>query len=244
MWRAPRLRSPGPVAGRVGIEPATADPVKRSPPCSPASTGCVGGRPEARGMLPAHVSSIASATGVTTSTSFGFSRPRSCCTRTPTRSRPIREPFADVSGWTFGEIGVVMFFAMSGFLIAKSWSEQPHLCAVRRQARAAPDPGARRGGVRDGLRGRGDLHRPAAQQLLHRSHDVDLLRALLLPDHVLREASGCVPHQPVPGRGERITVDAAGGGVLLRAGGCARQARPAATKQGAPRVRRRARAAA
>ena len=33
------------------------------------------------------------------------------------------EPFADVSGWTLGEVGVVMFFAMSGFLIAKSWNE-------------------------------------------------------------------------------------------------------------------------
>lgn len=51
-----------------------------------------------------------------------------------------REPFADVSGWTFGEIGVVMFFAMSGFLIAKSWSEQPHFApfAVKRGLRLIP----------------------------------------------------------------------------------------------------------
>jgi peptidoglycan/LPS O-acetylase OafA/YrhL len=50
------------------------------------------------------------------------------------------EPFADVSGWTFGEIGVVMFFAMSGFLIAKSWSEQPRLrpFAVKRGLRLLP----------------------------------------------------------------------------------------------------------
>ena len=50
------------------------------------------------------------------------------------------EPFADVSGWTFGEIGVVMFFAMSGFLIAKSWSEQPHLrpFAIKRGLRLLP----------------------------------------------------------------------------------------------------------
>jgi peptidoglycan/LPS O-acetylase OafA/YrhL len=50
------------------------------------------------------------------------------------------EPFADVSGWTFGEIGVVMFFAMSGFLIAKSWGEQPHLWpfAVKRGLRLLP----------------------------------------------------------------------------------------------------------
>jgi peptidoglycan/LPS O-acetylase OafA/YrhL len=50
------------------------------------------------------------------------------------------EPFADISGWTFGEIGVVMFFAMSGFLIAKSWSEQPHLApfAVKRGLRLIP----------------------------------------------------------------------------------------------------------
>jgi len=51
-----------------------------------------------------------------------------------------REPFADVSGWTFGEIGVVMFFAMSGFLIAKSWTEQPRLLpfAVKRGLRLIP----------------------------------------------------------------------------------------------------------
>jgi peptidoglycan/LPS O-acetylase OafA/YrhL len=50
------------------------------------------------------------------------------------------EPFADVSGWTFGEIGVVMFFAMSGFLIAKSWSEQPRLApfSAKRGLRLLP----------------------------------------------------------------------------------------------------------
>jgi peptidoglycan/LPS O-acetylase OafA/YrhL len=50
------------------------------------------------------------------------------------------EPFADVSGWTLGEVGVVMFFAMSGFLIAKSWSDQPRLIpfAVKRALRLLP----------------------------------------------------------------------------------------------------------
>jgi peptidoglycan/LPS O-acetylase OafA/YrhL len=50
------------------------------------------------------------------------------------------EPFADVSGWTFGEIGVVMFFAMSGFLIAKSWNEQPNLApfSAKRGLRLLP----------------------------------------------------------------------------------------------------------
>lgn len=50
------------------------------------------------------------------------------------------EPFAGVSGWTFGEVGVVMFFAMSGFLIAKSWSEQPRFApfAVKRALRLLP----------------------------------------------------------------------------------------------------------
>lgn len=50
------------------------------------------------------------------------------------------EPFAHVSGWTFGGIGVVMFFAMSGFLIAKSWSDHPQLVpfACKRALRLLP----------------------------------------------------------------------------------------------------------
>jgi peptidoglycan/LPS O-acetylase OafA/YrhL len=35
------------------------------------------------------------------------------------------EPFAALTGVTLGEVGVVMFFAMSGFLIAKSWRDEP-----------------------------------------------------------------------------------------------------------------------
>jgi peptidoglycan/LPS O-acetylase OafA/YrhL len=35
------------------------------------------------------------------------------------------EPFAELTGATLGEVGVVMFFAMSGFLIAKSWTDEP-----------------------------------------------------------------------------------------------------------------------
>ena len=50
------------------------------------------------------------------------------------------EPFAEVSGWTFGEVGVVMFFAMSGFLIAKSWGDLPQLVpfTVKRALRILP----------------------------------------------------------------------------------------------------------
>ena len=36
-----------------------------------------------------------------------------------------QEPLAGLTGVTGGEIGVVMFFAMSGFLIAKSWTDEP-----------------------------------------------------------------------------------------------------------------------
>lgn len=35
------------------------------------------------------------------------------------------EPFASLSGQTLGEMGVSIFFAISGFLIAKSWSTDP-----------------------------------------------------------------------------------------------------------------------
>ena len=50
------------------------------------------------------------------------------------------EPFAELAGWTLGEVGVVMFFAMSGFLIAKSWSDQPQLLpfSVKRGLRLLP----------------------------------------------------------------------------------------------------------
>jgi peptidoglycan/LPS O-acetylase OafA/YrhL len=35
------------------------------------------------------------------------------------------EPIGALTGATLGEVGVVMFFAMSGFLIAKSWIDEP-----------------------------------------------------------------------------------------------------------------------
>jgi peptidoglycan/LPS O-acetylase OafA/YrhL len=50
------------------------------------------------------------------------------------------EPFGRLTGWTLGEVGVVMFFAMSGFLIAKSWTDQPYprAFAVKRALRLLP----------------------------------------------------------------------------------------------------------
>ena len=50
------------------------------------------------------------------------------------------EPIADLTGSTMGEIGVVMFFAMSGFLISKSWTDQPRTFpfAVKRGLRLLP----------------------------------------------------------------------------------------------------------
>jgi peptidoglycan/LPS O-acetylase OafA/YrhL len=50
------------------------------------------------------------------------------------------EPLADITGTTGGEIGVIMFFAMSGFLIARSWSEDPSpgRYALKRALRLLP----------------------------------------------------------------------------------------------------------
>jgi peptidoglycan/LPS O-acetylase OafA/YrhL len=50
------------------------------------------------------------------------------------------EPFGALAGWTLGEVGVVMFFAMSGFLIAKSWTDRPQLVpfALKRGLRLLP----------------------------------------------------------------------------------------------------------
>jgi peptidoglycan/LPS O-acetylase OafA/YrhL len=51
-----------------------------------------------------------------------------------------REPLAAATGVTGGEIGVIMFFAMSGFLIARSWSEDPDpgRYALKRALRLLP----------------------------------------------------------------------------------------------------------
>jgi peptidoglycan/LPS O-acetylase OafA/YrhL len=50
------------------------------------------------------------------------------------------EPFAEWTGVTLGEVGVVMFFAMSGFLIAKSWLDLPRAqpFALKRALRLLP----------------------------------------------------------------------------------------------------------
>ena len=39
------------------------------------------------------------------------------------------DPFGDVSGATLGELGVTIFFAMSGYLIAQSWTRDPDAVA-------------------------------------------------------------------------------------------------------------------
>jgi peptidoglycan/LPS O-acetylase OafA/YrhL len=51
-----------------------------------------------------------------------------------------QEPLWPVMHWSGGEIGVVMFFGMSGFLIAKSWLDQPdpRAFAVKRALRLLP----------------------------------------------------------------------------------------------------------
>ncbi len=50
------------------------------------------------------------------------------------------EPFAEISGQTLGELGVSIFFAISGFLIAKSWCSDPTPTryAVKRGLRLLP----------------------------------------------------------------------------------------------------------
>jgi peptidoglycan/LPS O-acetylase OafA/YrhL len=50
------------------------------------------------------------------------------------------EPLAGTTGMTLGELGISMFFAMSGFLIAKSWLDQPAVraFAIKRALRLLP----------------------------------------------------------------------------------------------------------
>ena len=50
------------------------------------------------------------------------------------------EPFARVTGETLGDIGVSVFFAISGFLVARSWASQPELrpFAAKRALRLLP----------------------------------------------------------------------------------------------------------
>jgi len=50
------------------------------------------------------------------------------------------EPFARVTGETLGDIGVSVFFAISGFLVARSWASQPGLrpFAAKRALRLLP----------------------------------------------------------------------------------------------------------
>ena len=50
------------------------------------------------------------------------------------------EPVARVVGETLGDLGVSVFFAISGFLVARSWASQPHLrpFAAKRALRLLP----------------------------------------------------------------------------------------------------------
>lgn len=50
------------------------------------------------------------------------------------------EPFAELTGETLGELGVSVFFAISGFLIVRSWEAQPELrtYAIKRALRLLP----------------------------------------------------------------------------------------------------------
>jgi peptidoglycan/LPS O-acetylase OafA/YrhL len=50
------------------------------------------------------------------------------------------EPFARVTGETLGDVGVSVFFAISGFLVARSWASQPGLrpFAAKRALRLLP----------------------------------------------------------------------------------------------------------
>ena len=51
-----------------------------------------------------------------------------------------REPFLDRTGISLGDVGVLMFFAMSGFLVTRSWTSQPEpgAYALKRALRLFP----------------------------------------------------------------------------------------------------------
>src|SRR6185312_8540842 len=50
------------------------------------------------------------------------------------------EPLATLTGQTLGDLGVTVFFAISGFLIAKSWVDDPALVrfVIKRGLRLLP----------------------------------------------------------------------------------------------------------
>ena len=72
------------------------------------------------------------------------------------------EPLASISNESFGELGVSIFFAISGFLIARSWSGDPATPAIRRQAGAPLAAGTDRGRAAHRARARSGGHDPVA----------------------------------------------------------------------------------
>ena len=170
-------------------------------------------------------SATGSRTATTTSTSYGCSRPGPCWSRTPSRSSGARSPCTS-SALRLGDVGVLVFFAVSGLLIRRSWEydPSPRDFWIKRALRLLPALATVAVVTAFVLGPLVTTRSPVVVLLL--VGDVDLPRAGHPPLHVRRAAPGRLRGQPLPGR-QRPTVEPPGRGLRLRLPLPARRDRPA-----------------